>query len=777
MKKLVISEKNSVALRISIILSGGKFRRENRNGLSVFRFTSGDEEYAIVGLRGHIVELDFPEHYNQWNKVDPKELIYVEPVKRILYKRIVEALKEEAGNADWIIVATDFDREGELIGVEALELVSSTPEGNGASAEGLLPGVKIRRARFSSLGRNDVVTSFQNLFDVDTRLAASAECRQVIDLAWGATLTRMISMAAGQRGKNFLSVGRVQSPTLSLIARREMEITAFEPKNFYLIEGRGEKGYSFRIMHASNPFWNRKDAENVFAKISGSRKGTVSSYSSAVKEEYPPSPFSTTLFLVDATRLGYSGAEAMDIAEKLYASGFISYPRTDNTVYPRSLNIRGTLEKLKQGQFEADAIALLSQQRIVPSRGATETTDHPPIYPVEYVSSKKLGSRAWPIYELIVRRFFATVAPRSRYIERKAQLDVERENFLANGRELLEAGWRAYYPYYRFNESRMPELIQGEEIAVSDFVLNEDQTKPPARYTQGALIKEMEKLGLGTKSTRHEIIQKLYERKYVEGQTIRPTPVGMSVSLSLEKRAPEICDSGMTAQLERDMDAIAEGSKEMSEVLEESRRMLTAVALEVEKNSEEIGRMIREAIDSQKRLGRCPSCGGELRIIESGGKKYAGCTNYPECRVNFTLPSGFLIQPTEKVCEVCSMPVVRLITRGQKPMEACIDPACRSNSKHGAVGKCPACGREMRIIRSQRGKRFMGCEGYPSCTVSYPLPQYGEITPTGKQCPMCGAPLVIISVRGRGRWTICPNTSCQWKSGAGEAKMGVVTSG
>lgn len=764
MKKLVISEKNSVAIRLATILSSAKFKRDYASGVPIYKFDAEGTEYAIMGLRGHIVELDYPPEYNDWMKVDPKHLVYAEPYKRVTFRKAVDALIKEARDSDWVIIATDFDREGELIGLEALELLQSGKEASKVGTDGgFLPNVNVKRARFSSLGRNDVLKAFENLNEPDVRLARSAECRQVIDLVWGATLTRMISISANQVGKNFLSVGRVQSPTLSLISKREIEIEKFEPKKFYEIKGVAKKDKEFQTWHKSNPFWSAEEVKTVFEKVREVRKGTIKSVVAEEKEEYPPPPFSTTLFLIEATRLGYSGAEAMDIAERLYSSGIISYPRTDNTVYPRSLYLKGILEKFKGTEFESEAAEILAQDRLIPSRGQTETTDHPPIYPVEAVSRKKIGKREWPIYELVVRRFFATVAPKTSYRETDIELEIGGEPFAAKGRELLREGWRRYYPYFKFNESVVPELKEGDTVDVENLHIHEDKTKPPSRYSQGSLIREMEKKGLGTKSTRHEIIQKLIDRKYIQGQIIKPTLTGRSVSTALEQSAPEICDSKMTSHLEEDMDRIAEGAAEMKEVVDESREMLISIVDEIKTNNTQIGNMIKEAILQEKRIGKCPSCGGDLRIVDGPQNKFVGCSNYPECRVTYSLPAGYLVQPTDKECDKCGLPLIKLITRGQKPVESCVDPNCDTNRMTGTIGKCPKCGKQLRVVRSQRGKRFLGCEGYPSCDVTYPLPQFGTINSLGTACEACGAPMMEVSSGRKGKWKLCPNMNCPSK--------------
>ncbi|MDH2905491.1 MAG: DNA topoisomerase I [Methanomassiliicoccales archaeon] len=764
MKNLVISEKNSVALRLAIVLSDGKFKRERASNMPVYRFSAKGDEFTIIGLRGHIVELDYPPELNDWRNTDPRKLIYATPYKRVLYSKMVSTVIEEAAKADWIVVATDFDREGELIGIEAIDLVAEGVSRNNGRDDGSALKLKVRRARFSSLGRGDVIKAFEELHDIDIKLAKSAECRQLVDLAWGATLTRMISMAANQVGKNFLSVGRVQSPTLALIVRREMEIEKFVPKPFFDMLASCFSGMNFQASHESNPFWDREKARLILSGLSSEKTGTVEEFVSERKEEYGPVPFSTTLFIVDATRLGYSGSEAMEIAERLYSGGLISYPRTDNTVYPRSLYLKGILEKLADTEFAPDARKLLEQERIVPTRGRVETTDHPPIYPVEGASRKHLSKREWGIYELVARRFMATVAPRSVVQNIHAKIRIGKETFLADGKKLIEEGWRHYYPYYRFYESDLPELEVGKKIDVRELTLREDKTKPPARYSQGNLIREMEKLALGTKSTRHEIIQKLYDRKYVQGDIIKPTPIGTSVSIALEKRAPEICESKMTARLEEDMDRIAEGKITLDEVVSESRQMLSTVVEEIDANSKEIGEMIKGAILEQKRLGKCKSCEGDLRIIERGVSRFAGCSNYPECTVTFPLPSGYLIKPAESECSVCGLPMIKLITKGNRPVDVCLDPGCESNRMTGRIGKCPKCGRELHVIRSQRGKRFIGCTGYPECNTTYPLPQSGTVTPTGESCPSCGAPVIEMAYRGRGKWRNCANMNCPSKS-------------
>jgi len=394
MKTLVICEKDMAARRIAFILSDGKAKRSRLGGVPYYTFENGSE-WAVVGLRGHITKLDYPQEYNQWNAIDPKKLVDIEPMKKVINKNIAAALKQLTDGVNQVIVATDYDREGELIGVEGLGIIGGD--------------FKTYRAKFSSLMPYEVRQAFEQLATVDYNLSASAEARQIIDLAWGAALTRFISLASQQLGRDFLSVGRVQTPTLALVVEREKAITSFTPRPYWLIEAvMSNEEYSFPAVHANSKFWQKEEAATVYERIADATHGTVRSYSQEEKEEYPPSPFNTTSLLREASSMGFTAASAMRIAESLYIQGYISYPRTDNTVYPAGMNMDGILGKLEES-FSEEVTLVKNKRRSRPTRGKTMTKDHPPIYPVSSADKGKLNKQEWKIYDLIVRRFLATL--------------------------------------------------------------------------------------------------------------------------------------------------------------------------------------------------------------------------------------------------------------------------------------------------------------------------------------------------------------------------------
>jgi DNA topoisomerase-1 len=704
MRRLIICEKDNAAKRIASILSDGAAKKELRGGVPVYMFTRDGWDETVIGLRGHILSLDYDQKYSVWHRVKPRDLINLEPKKRIIAHNIANALVHLAPDMDEVVVATDYDREGELIGVEALETISD-PKNT----------FKPRRARFSSLTKGDVEHAFKNLGEVDHNLSSSALARQTVDLVWGAVLTRFISISSERTGKDFLSVGRVQTPTLALIMDREDEIKAFKPEPYWEIHGEVEKTATHEIVKVSagkDRYRHKPDADRIMAAVHGAKTGKVVSLKRDRRREKPPTPFNTTQFLAVASTLGFAAARAMSIAEDLYTNGFISYPRTDNTVYPPAQDLRELLTTLARpnSAFEVEAKELLAKEKLVPTRGKTEATDHPPIHPTEAAGKTELQRDQFRIYELIVRRFFATLADEALSEVTQVTVDIGGEPFLARGLRTISPGWRKYYTYLSSRESELPPLTVGEIVNVIKIDLLEKLTQPPKRYTQGGLIQLMESLGLGTKATRHEIIQKLYARDYVKDRTPVPTDSGVAVTRALKKWAEPITHPDMTATLEKDMDLIADGKKQVSEVVEESRGMLTGVMDVLEVNRTALGSAIKDALRAQNTLGPCPKCNGTLTIMRSWkGKRFVGCSGYPRCRNSFPLPQRGRIDLHPEKCPACGNLQVNVHHGRRKPWTVCLNP------------KCPS--------RAEREERRKAAENAPEETPA-PQPEEQEEHPT-----------------------------------------------
>ncbi len=570
---LVIAEKNIVARRIAQILSGGKYKRSKIYGLPFYYFYRNGERYIVFGLRGHILDYDFPREYKKW-RISQIETLLEVPLRVVeKEKKYVAALKSLGRNESKVIIATDYDREGELIGVEAIYVIKQVN-----------PRIEVYRAKFSSLTPEEIRKAFSNLTKINMGLAEAADARRIIDLLWGATLTRYFTLLG--KSDRVYSLGRVQTPTLWVIVQREKEIKSFVPKPYFEIVADLSKG--IKAEHSKNPFFDEKQAKEILERIKGEKEAIVSSVFKEKVKRNPPHPLDTTTFLSLAASKGFSVSRAMKLAEDLYRNGYISYPRTDNTVYPDSLKVVEIAKKVARGEYQKYLKIILSQEKIVPTRGKKKSTDHPPIHPVDYLPPGKMSKDHERIYDIIMRRFLATLAPPSLYERVKAEILIGGEKFIAKGSRRIFGGWEEIEKPEKEEKESWIEVQEGEKLEVIEVKMLRKKTRPPRRYTQSSLIKEMERLGIGTKSTRHEIIKKLFDRGYVKGRYIRPTDLGMKVIELAERFARDITSVELTRKLEREMDEIEGRKREKKEVIEEAKTALKGVLNIIKENRRQI---------------------------------------------------------------------------------------------------------------------------------------------------------------------------------------------
>ena len=382
--KLVIAEKNIAAQKIAQLLADGKPKTDKVYNTQVYRFTVKGEDWVSMGLAGHILAPDFPDeilfdkktgwysvsedgevlpadvpdglarppyatkrkpylangiNIKGWKVESLPYLTWAPVVKKPAEKEIIRVLKNLAKKADHVIIATDFDREGELIGSDALSCVRD-----------VAPDVPTSRARYSALIKGEVTAAFDNLVELDQDLADAGESRQYIDLIWGAVLTRYLTLARFGGFGNVRSAGRVQTPTLALVVERERERMAFVPEDYWQIRGFGapqdDPDAAFKIGHATTRFTDKTAAETAFAHVEHATTGTITEVAKRSRKQQPPTPFNTTSLQAAAAAEGISPARTMRIAESLYMAGLISYPRVDNTVYPRTLDLKGIVDGL-----------------------------------------------------------------------------------------------------------------------------------------------------------------------------------------------------------------------------------------------------------------------------------------------------------------------------------------------------------------------------------------------------------------------------------------------
>ena len=808
----------------------------------VYRFEVDGEEWVTIGLRGHILEPDFTptliyKKRGGWRgvtaegeaipaqlpaslarppfkkkkpfiedgvelkawKMDALPYLIYAPIEKLpKEKEIIRSLKNLAKKSDSIVIATDFDREGELIGSDALSCIQEVN-----------PTAPVSRARYSAFTKEEITHAFSNLVELDTNLASAGASRQDIDLIWGAVLTRYLTLvtttathtmqlrsrnahAGADRGARARALGvhprgSLGDQTLAALIAREA--TAGLLEDYWVIKGAFDAGaaagptagdgeLAFTAPHSTARFKDEAAAKAAMAAVAGAASATVAAVEKRTRKQQPPVPFNTTSLMAAASAEGLSPARTMRIAESLYMDGYISYPRVDNTVYPSSLDLAEVVKTISGNPaYTPYCQQLLSAGELHATRGKKETTDHPPIYPTAKATPDDLAPADYKLYNLIARRFLATLSDAAVVEGTKVTLEVGGEHFAAKGDVLVTPGYRAIYPYGMKKDEQLPAMSEGQQVAFNGAECTKKQTEPPARYSQGRLIQEMEKLGLGTKSTRHSIIERLYTVKYIQNDPIEPSQLGMAVCDALDKFAPHITHPQMTAELEEEMDNIAEGRNTKDAVVTNSRNLLSEQLANLLPHSEEVKDALADAVAADAYVGKCPKCGKDLQIRVSQKTRgmFIGCAGWPDCDVTYPLPKG-KVESLPDPCPTCGMPQVKVTAFRSKPRTLCIDPNCETNKEPDVVvGECPKCaeaGKKAKLIAQKNPrtlKRFIRCENYDECGVGYPLPQYGAITATDEVCEHCGAPMVIVTTT-RGPWKLCPNFSCPGKEIEAEKK-------
>lgn len=285
---------------------------------------------------------------------------------------------------------------------------------------------------------------------------------------------------------------------------------------------------------------------------------------------------------------------------------------------------------------------------------------------------------------MIVHRFLATFGDDAIRETNTVKIEVNDEKFIAKGTKTKTPGWHTLYgKFLTLKEEEIPSLKEGEELNIQEIKLHSKETQPPKRYTQASIIKELDKKNLGTKATRSEIIQTLYDRNYIADDQIKATNLGIKTIETLEKYTPEIIDENLTKHFEDEMEQIQEGKRNKDEILKEAEHSLTKVLEKFKEKEKLIGTALGDAyIETRNEIsivGKCPQCKeGDLRITYSKKtkSKFLACNRYPECKTTFSLPRGALIKPTNKECDSCKFPMVLVIRKGKRPWNLCINSSC-----------------------------------------------------------------------------------------------------
>ena len=564
---LIVAEKRSVAQAIAKFL-GGAYSQFKVAGVAAYRFKYRGAAAVSLGLSGHILDFDFPQELNKWGAVDPAELFEkaVVLVPRDETLKYLFALRALARGQDEVYLALDADSEGEAIAYEVVLQVRIVN-----------PSARFKRVRFNAVTKREITQAFERPVELDLKTVEKVFARMASDLTIGAAFTRLLTLSVREVDSKalpfgkFLSYGPCQTPVLGLVVSRELERMNFKPEEYFVIKAVVEVGGQ-RLEMRSKPFRSREEAERALAEARRA-PGRVVEAKYERAEVKPPAPLDTVELERRASRwLNIRAKAALDIAEELYRLGYISYPRTETTIYPPTLDLKAVLEELTNTPFGEYAERLL-RGPLTPTRGNSDDKAHPPIHPTKGADRKeieaRLGARAWRIYELVVRHFLATLSPPAVVEKQKIAAAFGPLVLETDGRRVLSRGYWEIYPYEEEEEKPLPYVRRGDATALLSAKIERRETEPPPRMTESELLKLMRRYGIGTDATMQDHIHTNVIRGYMKiaGGKCVPTPLGMSLATALMKHAKPIIDPEVRSKMEAALQEIAAGRMDSTKVI------------------------------------------------------------------------------------------------------------------------------------------------------------------------------------------------------------------
>ncbi len=630
------------------------------------------KDFNVISSKGHIRDLAIKGKEGLGVDVDQNfAATYVISKDK---KDTVKELKAAASKVDNVYLATDPDREGEAISWHLAEEL------------GLDESLK-NRVTFHEITHDAVIEAFNHPRQIDMDLVHSQETRRILDRIIGFKLSKLLNNKIKSK-----SAGRVQSVALKLIVEREKEIEAFKPVEYWTIDAvfaKGKKKFNASLAKINGnkaEIHNETEAMNIFNACNGDF--TVKEIKETERKRAPFKPFITSTLQQEAsTKLGFSAKRTMAIAQGLYEGvdvgngqeGLITYMRTDSTrlsdVYIKAAQKKIIDEYGKEylGYYHVknDANAQDAHEAIRPTNLA-----HTP----ESIESH-LTSEQYKLYKLIYARALASLMSNAKYNSVSIALARNEYEFTASGSTLVFDGWlKVYGDYDSSKDVLLPELSVNETLTPQEIKPNQHFTEPPARYTEAKLIKEMEDNGIGRPSTYATIIDTIQQRGYVslekatatsKTKVFKPTDQGKLTTEKLDEFFSSIINVEYTANMETELDEIAEGKEEELKVLTEFWNKFEPLVDTAYKNMEKL---------QPEKVGEaCPECGGELVYRNGRYGKFIACSNYPTCKYSR-----------------------QLVTKEKEKPEPT-----------GQI--CPECGGELLKRKSRYNTYFLGCGNFPKC--------------------------------------------------------------
>lgn len=689
--KLVICEKPSAAKRVASILGDESIRTiTTKSRIPIFDITSKNKEhYVICSALGHLYDLVpvkknrkiYPVFDLEWSPRHSKN-----SRDKVRVNQIVSEISEFSKSAAGYIHACDYDIEGELIGYNILELACKNKY------------EKSKRTKFSTLTDSDIRNSFANLLEPDIKLATAGKTRHNLDFIFGINLSRALSNSFikypdRKRYSNF-TIGRVQGPTLSFVVQRQTEINRHVPIPYWNVSAELNKGDN--VFNAT--YWPKtiQTYEKATSVVDDCRykDGVTNEVRIQKKKIYPLAAFNLGQLQKEAYRIFRIQPNiTLSAAESLYLSAFISYPRTSSQKLPTSIRYRDILAKLAKNyiEYHDNANSLLLKDKLFPTQGIKDDPAHPAIYPTGE-KSIKLNSITGKIYDLIAKRFLAAFGSVALIQNSTILFDVAGHSFTAEGRNVLDEGWIYYYkPYFRISESELPDIRKGDVVHVQKITKVKKFTKPPLRFNQATLLETMEREGIGTKSTRAEIINTLIKRRYIiqESSGFVATEIGFAVINAMTKFIPSVISTDLTRTFEEDLEGIETGMIPHKNVIAKAVDTLETAIMKFKASELLIGQELNDAVEKTSKdssiVGVCPICKcGKLLIIKSlkSRKRFIACSQYrmTGCSASAPLPQTGKLMKSKYACSICRWPIMIRIFGRNKPWKFCVNSKCESKN-------------------------------------------------------------------------------------------------
>ncbi|HET8857044.1 MAG TPA: DNA topoisomerase I [Nitrososphaeraceae archaeon] len=688
---LVICEKPNVANRIAIALGTAEIKKTKIHDNVVFDvFTKDNSRYVIISSKGHLYGLN---DTNKRGKIFPIFDLYWSPIPKLSNKNsknLVDLISQFAKNADNYIHACDYDQEGELIGYNILELICKKAYSNS------------QRAKLSTLTSDDISKSFNHLEKTNKNMAYAGMFRHLLDYIYGINFSMAISRAIKIKNRyTYLTVGRVQTPTLKFIVDRDLQINYFIPIPYWSIKGHFKKDDKVLIfLFKKKRIDTIKEADYIINECNG-KIGIINSINTYTEYLKPLYPFNLGDLQKESFRLfKYSPSYTLLIAESLYLKALISYPRTNSQILPSSINYRKILNDLGKisESYKRYVTLLLDQYNLYPYNGIKNDPAHPAIYPTG-LKPMNLNSAESKVYDLIVKRFFATFGKAA--VFNKININILVDNifsFYLEGKNIVSKGWLEFYnPFYYYNKNSIDysNIKIGDKLVNIDIIKESKFTESPSYFNYSSLLSKMEQEEIGTKSTRGNIIEILIKRNYVsinsKTNVLRSSDLGIFLIDFMEKNLPKIISTELTRTLERYLADIEMGITNRISILNDIISDLIESMYNIQK-LDHITNIEHQPVKKKDLLliDSCPICKrGNFQIIRSKKtkKRFISCSNYFSngCTATAPIPQQGLIKKTNKICTECNWPIINVFYPTKKySKNFCININCpaKINLKH-----------------------------------------------------------------------------------------------